>query len=126
MEIFTLTLTLSLKGEGIAELRKSYQDRSYAVGNFTLTPSTSSGQALTLSLKGEGIAELRKSYPDSDDFPLLQRFYRVVGVAQVGQYLPVVLPQQRRRQVEAAGCAGELDGYARLLDLPGNRVNHFL
>ena len=26
MEIFTLTLTLSLKGEGIAELRKSYQD----------------------------------------------------------------------------------------------------
>ena len=24
MEIFTLTLTLSLKGEGIAELRKSY------------------------------------------------------------------------------------------------------
>ena len=31
---------------------------------FTLTPSTSSGQALTLSLKGEGISELRKSYPD--------------------------------------------------------------
>ena len=26
LEIFTLTLTLSLKGEGIAELRKSYPD----------------------------------------------------------------------------------------------------
>ena len=26
MELFTLTLTLSLKGEGIAELRKSYPD----------------------------------------------------------------------------------------------------
>ena len=35
---------------------------------FTLTPSTSSGQALTLSLKGEGIAELRKSYQDSQDY----------------------------------------------------------
>ena len=28
LEIFTLTLTLSLKGEGIAELRKSYQDKA--------------------------------------------------------------------------------------------------
>ena len=26
LEIFTLTLTLSLKGEGISELRKSYYD----------------------------------------------------------------------------------------------------
>ena len=26
LEIFTLTLTLSLKGEGMSELRKSYHD----------------------------------------------------------------------------------------------------
>ena len=33
---FTLTLTLSLEGEGIAELRNSYQDTSYSVESHSL------------------------------------------------------------------------------------------
>ena len=52
LEVFTLTpassagqaLTLSLKGEGIAELRKSYPDRSQAVGQDAFTPSAGPGQ----------------------------------------------------------------------------------
>ena len=34
-----------------------YMDRTYAVGDFTLT--------LTFSLKGEGISELRKSFMET-------------------------------------------------------------
>ena len=44
MEVFTLTLTLSLKGEGISGLRKSYPDRSQAVGQDAFTPSAGPGQ----------------------------------------------------------------------------------
>ena len=52
LEVFTLTpassagqaLTLSLKGEGISGLRKSYPDRSQAVGQDAFTPSAGPGQ----------------------------------------------------------------------------------
>ena len=96
LEVFTLTLTLSLKGEGISELRKSYPERTYPVISglwlnpvgvrllevFTLT--------LTLSLKGEGISELRKSYPDRSQ--------------AVGQ--DAFTPSAGPVQVQPSGCTG--------------------
>ena len=57
---------------------------------FTLTPVSSTGQALTLSLKGEGISELRKSYPDRSQ--------------AVGQ--DAFTPSAGPGQVQPSGCTG--------------------
>ena len=61
MEIFTLTLTLSLKGEGIAELRKSYR---------VLDAYTTDGKFAFQFDESEELAEWWEDYGLTDDVDL--------------------------------------------------------